>query len=240
MHSTPSTTYPTAFHNFPMHTTNTKYSWQNGTRCRNGVKLMWCYSHLVWRVPSLHALVFNQKTFVTSFIWCRVGEYGVFDSRGCPWWLSNRSSNPYLCPHVAPTRGWSITNRRIKFYWGEKSWGVYSSLDNGLFLKNQTTFGTKRSAWPSSMMITVDLEYCLLLSVAWMFRFWFKSLQNSTVHKRSLVQGSLFLLAVYTYDVPLYLCTVFSSHRQVRLSIASYCVWSANHTPFCTLSMRLL
>ena len=28
--------------------TNTKHSWQNGTRCRDGVKLLWCHSHLVW------------------------------------------------------------------------------------------------------------------------------------------------------------------------------------------------
>ena len=33
------------------------HSWQNGTRCRDGVKLLWCHSHLVWLVfegPSLH------------------------------------------------------------------------------------------------------------------------------------------------------------------------------------------
>ena len=26
------------------------HSWQNGTRCRDGVKLLWCHSHLVWLV----------------------------------------------------------------------------------------------------------------------------------------------------------------------------------------------
>ena len=26
------------------------YSWQNGTRCRDGVKVLWCHSHLVWLV----------------------------------------------------------------------------------------------------------------------------------------------------------------------------------------------
>ena len=45
---TPSTTQPTAFHNPPMHTTNAKHSLQNGTRCRDGVKVLWCNSHLVW------------------------------------------------------------------------------------------------------------------------------------------------------------------------------------------------
>ena len=26
------------------------YSWQNDTRCRDGVKVLWCRSHLVWSV----------------------------------------------------------------------------------------------------------------------------------------------------------------------------------------------
>ena len=26
------------------------HSWWNGTRCRDGVKLLWCHSHLVWLV----------------------------------------------------------------------------------------------------------------------------------------------------------------------------------------------
>ena len=47
---TPSTTQPTALHNSPMHTTNPRHSWQNGTRCRDGVKVLWCCSHLVWLV----------------------------------------------------------------------------------------------------------------------------------------------------------------------------------------------
>ena len=47
---TPSTTHPTAFYNPPMHTTNTRHSWQNGTRCRDGVNVLQCHSHLVWVV----------------------------------------------------------------------------------------------------------------------------------------------------------------------------------------------
>ena len=43
-------------------------TWQNGTRCRDGVKVLWCHSHLVWLVfegsiPT--CVVFIQKTFVT-------------------------------------------------------------------------------------------------------------------------------------------------------------------------------
>ena len=26
------------------------HSWQNGTRCRDGVNVLWCRSHLVWPV----------------------------------------------------------------------------------------------------------------------------------------------------------------------------------------------
>ena len=56
---TPTTTHPTASHNPSLHTTNTNRIfvkpylckwWQNGTRCRDGVKVLWCHSHLVWLV----------------------------------------------------------------------------------------------------------------------------------------------------------------------------------------------
>ena len=45
----------TAFHNPSLHTTNKHKAylckwWQNGTRCRDGVKVLWCHSLLVWLV----------------------------------------------------------------------------------------------------------------------------------------------------------------------------------------------
>ena len=43
----------------------------NGTRCRDGVKVLWYHSDLVglfFRLPSLHALVFIQKTFCDLFL----------------------------------------------------------------------------------------------------------------------------------------------------------------------------
>ena len=47
-------------------------SWQNGTRCRDGVIVLWCHSHLVWLVYEasipIHALVFLQKTFCDLFL----------------------------------------------------------------------------------------------------------------------------------------------------------------------------
>ena len=54
MHYTP-TTDPTAFHNPSLHTTNKHKAYlckwrQNGTRCRDDVKVLWCHSHLVWLV----------------------------------------------------------------------------------------------------------------------------------------------------------------------------------------------
>ena len=46
------------------------HSWQNGTRCRDGVKVFVIPILLGWflRVPSLHVLVFIQKTFCDLFL----------------------------------------------------------------------------------------------------------------------------------------------------------------------------
>ena len=38
-------------------------------RCRDGVKVLWCRSYLVWLVPSLHVLVLIQKTFLWLVIY---------------------------------------------------------------------------------------------------------------------------------------------------------------------------
>ena len=43
------------------------HSWKNGMRCRDGVKVLWCHSHLVWQVfessiPTCACFV--QKTFL--------------------------------------------------------------------------------------------------------------------------------------------------------------------------------
>ena len=56
MHYIPTTTtHPTAFHNPSLHTTNKHKAylckwWQNRTRCRDGVKVLWYHSLLVWLV----------------------------------------------------------------------------------------------------------------------------------------------------------------------------------------------
>ena len=53
------------------------HSWQNGTRCRDGVNVLWCHSHLVWLVfkgsiPTC-ACFHSEKFFVTCsccFFFC--------------------------------------------------------------------------------------------------------------------------------------------------------------------------
>ena len=51
--------------------TNTKHSWQNGTRFRDGLNVLWCRSHLVWLVfegsiPTC-ACFHSENFFVTLF-----------------------------------------------------------------------------------------------------------------------------------------------------------------------------
>ena len=82
-------------------------------------------------------------------------------------------------------------------------------LDKGLFLTNWTTFATKHFVWLSSMLKTVNLEFCLLLSAARLARFWFKSLQRLTVYAQLLIQGNLSVLIVKNT------CSVFCSYSLV-------------------------
>ena len=56
-----------------LHTTNKHKAylckwWQNGTRCRDGVKVLWCHSHLVWLVfeASIHTCAcFPSENFLS-------------------------------------------------------------------------------------------------------------------------------------------------------------------------------
>ena len=50
------------------------HSWQNGTRCRDGVNVLWCRSHLVWLVfegsiPTC-ACFHSENFFVTCSCCC--------------------------------------------------------------------------------------------------------------------------------------------------------------------------
>ena len=57
------------------------HSWQNGTRCRDGVKVLWCHSHLVWLVFEASiptCTCFPSENFfdlflLLFFLYCRIG-----------------------------------------------------------------------------------------------------------------------------------------------------------------------
>ena len=106
-------------------------------------------------------------------------------------------------------------------------------VDKQLFLKNRTTLPNKCSVGPSNRLKTVDLDYRSSLSVTRLVRFWFKSLQSFTAHDGQFPQGNynLFLLAVCTHEVPLYLCSIFCSLSLVQVSTASYRVLSCGTRP---------
>ena len=75
--------------------TNTMHSWQNGTRCRDGVKVLWCCSYLVWllfegSIP-ICACFHWENFFVTLYIHV-VCVYihirsSCFCVQGKPWYL---------------------------------------------------------------------------------------------------------------------------------------------------------
>ena len=111
--------------------------------------------------------------------------------------------------------------RCVQFYWTR---GYFSKTDRRLQKK-------KRSIRPSSRWKTVDLDRRSLLSVARLVRFWFKSLPRLTVHDRQFLQGNLFLLAVCTHDVGLYLCSIFCTRSLLQFSAASYRAFGARNTP---------
>ena len=124
------------------------------------------------------------------------------------------------------------TSLAVVIYRGEKSWGVYNFMVNGLFLKKRPKLAKTRSVRPSNRLKTVDLDYRSSLSVPRLVRFWFKSLQSLTAHDRQfLYPGNLFLLAVCMHDVALYLCSIFCSRSLVQFSTASYRAFGARNTP---------
>ena len=68
------------------------HSWQNGTRCRDGVKVLWCCSYLVWLVfegsiPT--CACFQLKTFLllVCFVFfcccCLFGGWPMRHNRHC-------------------------------------------------------------------------------------------------------------------------------------------------------------
>ena len=90
MHYTP-TPHPSMYKPL-LHTTNKHmqtHSWQNGTRCRDGVNVLWCRSHLVWLVfegsiPT--CACFHSENFFVTCMKCKwisqLMLFSVFDSAG--------------------------------------------------------------------------------------------------------------------------------------------------------------
>ena len=108
---------------------------------------------------------------------------------------------------------------------------MYSFTGQRVVSQKPNNASKKRSVRPSSRLKTVDLDYRLSLSVARLVRFWFKSSQSLTAHDRQFLQGNLFLLAVCTHKVPLYLCSIFCSRSLVQMSTVSYRVFECRTRP---------
>ena len=95
-----------------------------------------------------------------------------------------------------------------------RSRGVCAVLrDKGLFVKNWTTLARKTLRLPLEYVKCVDLDYRSSLSVAWMVRLWFESLQSLTVYAQPLVEGNLYQFSLWrTHRVPLFTCSLFCSY----------------------------
>lgn len=107
------------------------------------------YQHTV--PPPPHTLtVSSRSVMVSSMLTSQTSSYGQMQGL----------TGPFFKYHILQRR---------------KSHEVCTVLlDKGIFLKNQMTFVRKRSVWPLSTLKTVDLEYHLSLSVAWMIRLCLK------------------------------------------------------------------
>ena len=93
-----------------------------------------------------------------------------------------------------------------------------------VYWKNGTTLATKRSIWPLSTLKHCQSRVSFIAFSHLDGQIWSKSLHSSTVHKRPIVQGSLFLLAVYTHEVPAKLQqpTIFKKLLHQALHCPSY------------------
>ena len=106
--------------------TNTKHSWQNGTRCRDGVNVLWCRSHLVWlafegSIPTC-ACFHSENFFVTCIYMVRA--YSVYTCcRICARCNISPTLHVGSCNHscsrdkISRTErlnGWNQHNRELK------------------------------------------------------------------------------------------------------------------------------
>ena len=91
----PSTTLPCT------QLTNAKYTWQNGTRCRDGVNVLWCHSLFVWLVfegsidPTCACFPL-ENFFVTLYNVPCAGKVVTWLGHGCDKHVHNLASFPGL------------------------------------------------------------------------------------------------------------------------------------------------
>ena len=72
--------------------------WQNGTRCRDGVKVLWCHSHLVWLVFEASipkCTCFPSENFLWLVLWRTSAVVLLFACHGFAIHL------PYFCLAIA-------------------------------------------------------------------------------------------------------------------------------------------
>ena len=162
----------------------------------------------------LSSMFFWTKNSVQCLWFWRVVTNVLFDEQGRAW--QSHFKNIVGCCNFTEVKSREVCTVLV---------------DKQLFLKNRMTLPNKRSVGPSSRLKTVNLDYRSSLSVTRLVRFWFKSLQSLTAHDGQFPQGNLFLLAVCTHKVPLYLCSIFCSHSLVQVSTASYRILSHGTRP---------
>ena len=60
-----------------LHTTNKHKWWQNGTRCRDDVEVLWCHSHLVWLIFEASIPTCACFSFRKLFVPCILCSHAV-------------------------------------------------------------------------------------------------------------------------------------------------------------------
>ena len=105
---------------------------------------------------------------------------------------------------------------------------MYSFTGQGII--SQKLNNASKNASSNRTLKTVDLGL-VLIALSWSCGQIL--VQSLTTHERQFLQGNLFLLAVCTHEVLLYLCSIFGSRSQVQFSTPSYCVWSMERAPNC-------
>ena len=82
---------PHCLHNPPMHTTNTRHSWQNGTRCRDGGRNVVSFPSSLVGLCGFHPYMglFSFRKLFCDFVWLQVSLFSclalIYMISVCPW-----------------------------------------------------------------------------------------------------------------------------------------------------------